>query len=402
MANIGGLTKMLESIYNAVSPARKALLTAPSPTLRAAQGAASKLTGQPRSVEILANQAATKGGLSPARVLQMVSNAQKAELVEPKALSTMLKAPERYMERAKNPTIADDGVLAEESAYQLMFKPHALPDSIKQSMLDIYAENLGQAGLLQQPGIQSIFKSENLDKKLDKLQQVVTEAQSSGAVPGLRQNTVDSLFRHLADDVIDDLLARTEHYAKAMPELPLEQNYSDMQRQSFPGIEDAKAFGTALRGPDNTNLPDWDPSYGHFLNNAMYGHIRGAILPDSRVLVEELQSDPLKFNKKTPELQGIYGQLAKGLLERTLETPAKSLIIPEPSRLHGDPQFMQDIYGRQLGKQFYGPLSEAGLRFKLENGFNILDLDDETKRILKTNPELLGFKTGGLAQATKR
>lgn len=403
MANIGGLTKTIEAIYNAVSPARRTLLRAPSPTLQAAQEAAARLTGSPREAEILARQAATKGGLSPARVLQMVPEARRAERMDPRAFGKVLVPEKRYLERGKNPTIAEDTVLLEESVAQLLQRPTALPKSIKQDMLGVYTEALSEANLLSDPEVQSILKGKNVDSVLQNLQQFTAKATQSGRAPDLQQNTFDNLFGSLSNSVVDDLLARTPYYAKKMPELPLEQNYADVQRQSFPGVEQAQIFSSVLRGPESKVVSNWDPDYGHFYNDAMYGHVRGSVLPDERVLIEELQSDPLRFAPKAPEFQGIYGQLVKGVLERAVDSPTKGLIIPDYLRMtearDASPSFLRDVYEQQLGKQFYGPLSQAGLQFKADNGFNVLNLDNETKRILRTNPELLGFKKGGLAQA---
>jgi hypothetical protein len=133
-------------------------------------------------------------------------------------------------------------------------------------------------------------------------------------------------------------------------------------------------------------------------------------LPDKGVLLEELQSDALGRHssiKGAPELQGVYGQIAKGILEKSLDTPATKFIIPDAKRIAAERpgaslKFFQDIYDTQLFEQLYKPMIRAGVPIKADNGFNTIQLDEATKEILRNNPEVLGMKKGGLVQMRGR
>lgn len=111
---------------------------------------------------------------------------------------------------------------------------------------------------------------------------------------------------------------------------------------------------------------DWD---SHFSNPSQLGHVRGSTNNKGRVLIEELQSDPVETFAKDPRLADIHPTLAKYALERAARSNAKSIMFPSAEAIGSvrdakSQNFYDDIYDTQLNKKFFGPLHEAGVPIK--------------------------------------
>lgn len=381
MGKLTASRSALTAIRDFLSPVAKAELTAPSALIDTIQQASPKLGSLPRTPDTLAQNIATKTGLSPKRVATVLP--KSAGQLTPQQAMAGLSAEPRYFERAKStpPVSQHTAGLIED----LRTNPDDLPTELQQELF---------AGLRQVAADNGVraptrFTRANLETLNDRLM--------NHDNPAIFDGIADFWWGPFEGRVVDFLHGGL---AEGLPK------FAALQRQKYPGRKSGEYFETVLRGPDGKAWPTVDGD--HFDNAVQYGHLRGTVLPNRGVLLEELQSDPLKVKElaSRPELHNIYGQLAKGALERAAQSGASKLVIPDYRRIAEvrpgeNLDFFKKVYSDGLEQQFYAPLRDAGVSFSNDNGFNTLELSEAVMQILRDNPKLLGFKNGGLVQASR-
>jgi hypothetical protein len=345
----------------------------------------------------LLNQLRSKPGVKASALAQHLGHLDPDAKLSPLQLAGQVRSPKLFAQRGMTDRLDDEGI--HELATDLIYGPHF--EERRTELLRSMLRDAGHYGVDDS----TVQLANHL------LQAMGTDrpsAQALGAAQDfawrfLGQDTNDIYMNELAGDAFE--MARQQAGGKSM-----KPGYEGYQRQrgltretnsTIPYNAEPSYFETVLRGTPSRARGDLNIAgqTDHFMNPSQLGHARGSMTPSGNVYVEELQSDALEGMPNHPALEGIYGKLGRMLVDRSAEAGAPSISFPDANRIASvrdfrQLPFFQDVYDKQLSKQFYDPLSKRGVPLRQENGWTTMDLPEGVLNAIK-NEGLLNYKRGG-------